>query len=143
MDLLRTPMVAEAWEQGGGYFAQDVSERDELVEPDFVDGSEGVGEDTTEDEIARLARDRSFGLGGLVDRLVGWTLFSVDEDREATDVEEDEEDAGARKLTASAAARGMLQIQRPPVQDVQPEMQEEGGWHDAAWLLSLATKVIL
>lgn len=144
---------------------------DRLMEPDFVEADEES--DGDEEEVARLARERGFGLGGWMDRLIGWTLFSVDEDGEAS--EEDDEDtepeflpqnmtreelrlrrevdAKRRKLereaivaAAALKARGAESedgsrpstaedgVQRPP--------EEAGGWQDAAWLLSVASKAL-
>ncbi|OAK95763.1 hypothetical protein IQ06DRAFT_54622 [Phaeosphaeriaceae sp. SRC1lsM3a] len=144
---------------------------DRFMEPDFVEADEES--DGDEEEVARLARERGFGLGGWMDRLIGWTLFSVDEDGEASEDEEEdvepeflpqnmtreelrlrrEVDAKRRKLereaiVASAAlkARGVESedgsrpttaengVQRPP--------EEAGGWQDAAWLLSVASKAL-
>jgi hypothetical protein len=138
------------------------------MEPDFIqDNDESDGD---EEEVARLARERGFGLGGWVDKLVGWTLFSVDEDGESSDDEPDEvEDdnrfrpenmtqeelrlrreveakrrkmereaiiaASARKETTSREGGPVSgEAQRPP--------EEGGGWQDAAWLLSVASKAL-
>lgn len=118
--------------------------------PDFVDTDEGSDEEDAEEEIARLARERSSGfVGGLVDRLVGWSLFNVDEDGEGTDVEDEgDRDGGSRvgvKTISRAQPARNRQVLDPglAVEEPQPERQDEGGWHDAAWLLSLASKVIL
>lgn len=59
-----------------------------LIEPDFVSADEENLDD--EEEVARLARDRGFGLGGWVDKLIGWTLFDVDEDGEVSTDEDDD-----------------------------------------------------
>jgi len=145
-----------------------------FVEPDFVDENEES--DGDEEEVARLARERGFGLGNWMDRLIGWTLFSVDEDGEDSDDDEEEEeeenawkpenmtkeelklrrevDAKRRKLEreaiiaasavtpqtskgADAGEAGSSAPQRPPDED------DAGGWQDAAWLFSVASKVLL
>lgn len=127
---------------------------DEVVEPDFVDMEGEESAEDAEEEVARLAREsRGFGLGGLVDRLVGWTLFSVDDDREGTDVEDGfgDEDGDGDDRTRTPRASVVTKKSVPLMEQVQQaqagagaqEQGEEGGWHDAAWLLSLATKVIL
>lgn len=142
------------------------------VEPDFVEAADDGPDD--EEEVARLARERGFGLGGWMDALIGWTLFSVDEDGE---VSEDEDDEGERNAPATTAAhltkdeaRLMREVEAKRrkmeresiiaasalrVQDraegeggvrlevpKPPEGQEAGGWQDAAWLLSVASKAL-
>ncbi|KAF2665309.1 hypothetical protein BT63DRAFT_442729 [Microthyrium microscopicum] len=129
-----------------GYF-------DELdVEPDFVDKE---GEDELEDaaEVERLSKISTFGLGGLVDRLIGWPLFNVEE---PSDSEEEEQESGTpedvkerkaellrrrkeqmeRTANSSASATNPIPVTEPPLQE------EEGGWKDAAWLFSVASKVV-
>ncbi|KAF2467089.1 uncharacterized protein BDR25DRAFT_305871 [Lindgomyces ingoldianus] len=142
-----------------------------FIEPDFVDDGESDGD---EEEIARLARERGFGLGGWMDRLIGWTLFSVDEDGEdSSDEEHDEDDPEnpenmtreERKLRKEVEAR-RKKLEREAiiaasaaktqetkesteakvegeVVNAQALNEEGGGWQDAAWLLSVASKVIL
>ncbi|KAF2256265.1 hypothetical protein BU26DRAFT_17934 [Trematosphaeria pertusa] len=142
------------------------------VEPDFV---EGDGEsDGDEEEIARLARERGFGLGGWMDRLIGWTLFSVDEDGEDSSSEDEDEDDAPRpenmtkeelKLRREVEAK-RRKLEREAIiaasavhshdkkatdteedaasSDPKPAPGEEGGgWADAAWLLGVASKVLL
>jgi hypothetical protein len=147
---------------------------DRFIEPDFVEADEES--DGDEEEVARLAQKRGFGLGGWMDRLIGWTLFSVDEDREGSD-EEDVDDhrslrldnitteelrlrreveAKKRKLEREAIiAASALKRQeadtnttdsesRPSTADDRhtPADEEAGGWQDAAWLLSVASKAL-
>ena len=130
-----------------GYF-DDMAE---VAEPDFVEAEDDGSID--EEEVSRLARQPGFGFGGLVDKLVGFSLFNVDEDAEETEDEsaelskeeaikkkqaelkrKREELARAAKNSADATRRG---------ESVKPAKQgEEGGWQDAAWLLSVASKVL-
>ncbi|OSS51632.1 hypothetical protein B5807_03746 [Epicoccum nigrum] len=140
---------------------------DGMVEPDFVEADEGALDD--EEEVARLARERGFGLGGWMDALIGWTLFSVDEDGEvsSSDDERDEQqdltrdeaklmrevEAKRRKMEReSIIAASALRVQ-DKAEDAEggevkievpkpPEGQEAGGWQDAAWLLSVASKAL-
>jgi hypothetical protein len=122
-----------------------------IAEPDFVDVDEEVYEEdqAAEDEIIvkRLAKKGSLGLGVWVERLMGWSLFAVEEDGEDTDVETSEErtdasDAASKsghtqKNSLDGTADGAAEEKLPlPGAD-------EGGWQDAAWLLSVATKVLL
>lgn len=143
---------------------------EQLVEPDFIDDDESDGD---EEEIARLARERGSGLGGWMDRLIGWTLFSVDEDGEASEDDTvDEEDSAPRLASLTAdelkfrreveAKRRKLEREaiitsaalkardggseggsRPSTSDAPRANEEVGGWQDAAWLLSVASKALL
>jgi hypothetical protein len=157
----------------------DTMFEDGPIEPDFINPSEESSGD--EEEIARLALERGFGLGGWMDRLIGWTLFSVDEDGEnSSDEEEDdgededdevafrpenmtkeelqlrrEVEAKRRKLereaiVAAAAvmpggedARTREEAEGSVLKEISEEGEEGGGWQDAAWLFSVASKVIL
>lgn len=126
------------------------------LEPDFVESDEeGLGD---EEEVARLAQEGGYGLGGWMEKLIGWSLFSVEEDGEETD-EEDQvteqetqgEDAKKRReeelkrrreerariQAASSAAKEKKELPQPS------QGEGEGGWQDAAWLLSVASKVLL
>jgi hypothetical protein len=145
---------------------------DRFMEPDFVEAHDES--DGDEEEVARLARERGFGLGGWVDRLIGWTLFSVDEDGEVSSEDEETEhdaspqflpqnmtkeelrlrrevEARRRKLeresivSASALKARELDSEdgsRPSTADVQCLSEDAGGWQDAAWLLSVASKAL-
>jgi hypothetical protein len=159
---LRTPGRRPSVEIDENVFEED------SIEPDFVEGDdESVGD---EEEVARLAKERGFGLGTWMDRLIGWTLFSVDEDGE----ESNEEDAASslgmadsmtedelrlrkeiearrkkleREAIMAAAAMKSADSTQPAGDDTDaskpPPDEEGGGWSDAAWLFSVASKVIL
>jgi hypothetical protein len=152
---------------------QDLPSFDErfMTGPDFVEDPESSGD---EEEVARLAHSG----GSWIDRLIGWTLFSVDEDREASSDEEDEgEENGAflpsnmtreelrlrreveakrRKLereaiiaAAKLKARDKENVHvdaeggsRPSTAEGEKAAEEGGGWQDAAWLLSVASKAL-
>tara|TARA_R110002003_G_scaffold52_27_gene4613 strand:- start:14120 stop:15196 length:1077 start_codon:yes stop_codon:yes gene_type:complete len=151
---------------------QSLDIEDRFLEPDFVSADDES--DGDEEEVARLARERGFGLGGWMDRLIGWTLFSVDEDGEASDEDDADDDSGylpqnmtkeelrlrreiearRRKLereaiVAASALRGLDkenagsdEASRPSTAESQRQMEDEGGWQDAAWLLSVASKAL-
>ncbi|KAI9797776.1 MAG: hypothetical protein M1833_005278 [Piccolia ochrophora] len=145
---------------GGGRRRRSSAEEEEFVaEPDFVDVNEDeeqAEELVDEAEMSRLTRERGFGLGGWVDRLVGWTLFSVEEDGEVgNDVEQDAQREGGAEDAARQFRRGRDESERvviqppPPMQEQDEadgggddEVGDEGGWADAAWLLSVAAKII-
>jgi len=56
---------------GEGYF----DDPEDIAEPD--DGA-------LDEEVSRLSKQKGFGFGGIIDRMVGFSLFNVDEDREQT-----------------------------------------------------------
>lgn len=136
------------------------------LEPDFVTAGEET--DSDEEEIARLAREPGFGLGGWMDRLIGWTLFSVEEDGEETsDDEQTDHDIDVTRLTkeemklrkeveakrkkmereaivkASASAAEANESKDERALDQEPPPNDGSSWQDAAWLLSVASKVLL
>lgn len=141
-----------------------LDEQDE--EDEGSDAEEELRERLADAEVARLARSKGFGLGGLVDRLVGWTLFDVGgEGRETEDEDEDgggfgEQERGkqAEELGVTDGAQRVRVQQRgmapSAVTGVKEKVGEgegdggeddegQGGWSDAAWLLSVASKVLL
>ena len=136
--------------QQDGYFDQrDFVQGEFITEPDFVDAEEDGDEEEDEavkDEavVRKLARGSNLGLGGLVERMLGWSLFAVDEDGEETEVEvmdEKGEDSEVSSRTSRLNLRGV----ETPLEDPMPPLRDDetGGWQDAAWLLSVATKVLL
>ncbi|KAF1921978.1 hypothetical protein BDU57DRAFT_584935 [Ampelomyces quisqualis] len=148
---------------------------DAFLEPDFVEAQDDS--DGDEAEIARLARERRLGLGSWLDRMIGWTLFSVDEDGEASgsesdDGDDDDDDGGGRGggpgafLLPQNMTREEFRLRRE-VEAKRRKMEREaivaaaavkggdvgtgeglgqmddaGGWQDAAWLLSVASKAL-
>ncbi|KAF9738385.1 hypothetical protein PMIN06_006118 [Paraphaeosphaeria minitans] len=162
---LRTPGRRRSLDLDDSMFEQSP------IEADFVEADEENEGD--EEEIARLARERGFGLGTWVDRLMGWTLFSVDEDGEESSSDDEDEDetprpenitkeelklrreveAKRRKLereTIIAAAavqapdsKKNAAMENDAAGDKPPPGEEGGGWADAAWLVSVAAKVLL
>jgi hypothetical protein len=144
---LFTPLGGER----DGYFDQRELVHEEFIaEPDFVDiEDEGFGdvEQALKDEdiVRRLASASSLGLTGWVERMLGWSLFAVDEDGEETEVDTldtatDDSESASRpsKRTLEALSEDIVEDRLPPLQD-----GEAGGWQDAAWLLSVATKALL
>lgn len=161
---LRTPGGRHSFEMDEAMF------EDSPIEPDFVEADEENEGD--EEEVARLARERGFGLGSWMDKLMGWTLFSVDEDGEDSSSEDEEEedqtprpenmtkeelqlrrevDAKRRKLeretiiAASAVQAPAKKVadESDPAEPRPPPGEEGSGWTDAAWLVGVAAKVLL
>ncbi|KAI7316268.1 hypothetical protein KC315_g10835 [Hortaea werneckii] len=159
-----TPMAGPPTSAGAeSYFGDGDGEfRGEQMEPDFVDlppqrkggeqGGGGGGAAADENELARLTSEKSFGLGRLVDQIMGFNLFKVEEGQESTDDDNDEVDERERDELTDAASRLAAEAKRrreekerltalpPAPRDVGEEGQ--GGWQDAAWLLSVASKAL-
>lgn len=115
------------------------------IEPDFVDADE----ESSQDEISGSADGKSFGFGGVVDRLMNFNLFKVEEREETTDDEfghVSETDAEAAKRMAAENRRKRDEksklLERERLGNGQGAASAEDGWSDAAWLLSVASKVI-
>lgn len=146
-----TPMAVER----DGYF--DVSHLDKeglVAEPDFVDVDEEEefedkdGEEARIDEalVRSLARASSAGLTGWVERMLGWSLFAVDEDDEDPEVESVDEKIEDVELSSRLSRRHLLDgAEGGQTAEVMPALGDDdaGGWQDAAWLLSVATRVLL
>ncbi|KZZ94934.1 hypothetical protein AAL_05045 [Moelleriella libera RCEF 2490] len=121
--------------------------------PDFVNLDEKLEEleqDTThEDEatVRRLVRHGTAGQGSWISNVIGWSLFKVDENEE----EESDEDEGdeadheefvARLGRSNSSHRHFEHLLHAPADRLPPPTSDEGGWKDAAWLLSVASKVM-
>ena len=104
-----------------------------------------------------------------MDALIGWTLFSVDEDGEVSSSEDErdehqdltrdeakllrEVEAKRRKMERKSIIAASALKMQDKTEDGEggevkihvpkpPEGQEVGGWQDAAWLLSVASKAL-
>lgn len=147
-----TPMDARMSNSSAidGYFDDELA-----VEPDFVyeEDEEGI---EAEAEIHRLSKEQGFGFGGIIDKLVGLPLFNVDEDSEDEDkikAEETTEELHKRRqkelrrrkeeLAKAASNSAQATTPRVIVEPPRPNAEGEGGWNDVAWLLSVASKVVL
>ncbi|KUJ12019.1 uncharacterized protein LY89DRAFT_219512 [Mollisia scopiformis] len=143
---LFTPLIGER----DGYFDQRDFPREEYItEPDFVDVDEEALNNEEEDDkndeavIKKLARASNIGLGGWVEKMLGWSLFAVDEDGE--DETEMIDEKGEESEISSTSRKTLDGATDPLPGDVPPPLRDDeaGGWQDAAWLLSVATKVLL
>ena len=134
-----------------GYFDQGEGANEVPTEPDFVDVEEDDGideeEEARKDEalVRKLTRTNSLGLGGWVEKMLGWNLFAVDEDGDEMEPDVLDEKTEDTELSSRPSRRNLHELPSPLVEDAVPPPQNEGagGWQDAAWLLSVATKVIL
>lgn len=111
-----------------GYFDQrDGAQEEFLAEPDFVDvEEEGFEnqEDTKDDEavVKKLARASSSGLGGWVEKMLGWSLFAVEEDGEDTETDTIDEKVEDSEISSRASRRNVESVEdsedsMPPLRD--------------------------
>ena len=128
---------------------EDMSDLDALS----VDSDDEIDEQ----EMQRLTRERGFGLGAWIDRLVEWTLFGVDDlpsstgypapsdndmstpyghdDRVQGDggtVSEDDSDDGSNEVPVGSYDTTIARSYDVPAPVNKPG--ERGGWEDAQWL---------
>ncbi|KAF6844698.1 hypothetical protein CMUS01_00882 [Colletotrichum musicola] len=144
---MMTPMERHSDE---GYFPRHHDGEDYIAGPDFVNLDEQLEAfefDTTQDDeaaVRRLVKDERAGTSW-VGNILGWPLFAVEENEEETD-EEDTESGGevdeAHELR-SWSTRHFEGVSGTADERIPPPKANEGGWQDAAWLLSVATKVLL
>jgi hypothetical protein len=130
-------------------------EEDYIAGPDFVnldEKLEAVELDTTQDDeaaVRRLVRRSNGGSVSWVSNIIGWNLFSVDEESGDAEDEAEDGDGGdgeAGEMPDEAVAdRRFDDLPNLAGEDmaVPAPNTDEGGWRDAAWLLTVATKVIL
>ena len=133
-------------DEGQGYFeGVDFVNGEEDV---MGDGDDGEWDSEEEGEMKRLVWGRA---RGWVDWAVGWMDFreeGEEEEQEEVDVAQDEgggEADGRRRRRRTE--RDRVWIERPAddvgvVGDV-PPLQGEGALSDAAWLLSVARKILV
>ncbi|KJZ78810.1 hypothetical protein HIM_01583 [Hirsutella minnesotensis 3608] len=153
-----TPLeLANSDTADGSYFpGHDLA----IAGPDFVNLDEKLEElelDTTQEDeatVRRLVRRGQAGKGSWISNVIGWSLFSVDEDEEDSADEnesEDDEAEGEGLMDGEMllrdgrnvwAARHFEGVGNMSLEQMPPPAKDEGGWKDAAWLLSVASKVV-
>ncbi|KAM0425272.1 hypothetical protein ACHAPT_009590 [Fusarium lateritium] len=123
--------------------------QNELPGPDFVNLDERLEElerDTDQDDEAAIRRLVRRGQAGTATWFGSvWSLFSVEEDDEDSD--DDSQDSptdGNSQLnrSRSSSSRYLAGISTAPEDRMPPPGADDGGWRDAAWLLSVASKVM-
>ncbi|KAI1325871.1 hypothetical protein F5Y16DRAFT_251831 [Xylariaceae sp. FL0255] len=140
---LRTPLERYS---ADGYFTHDAIEEN-IPGPDFVgldEKLEAIEIDTSEaDELTvrKLVGRRGVGVGAWM-----WSLFAVEENDEDSDTAEgDVSDGEAESQIPRSAStvdfEGFSTLQE--LQTPAPKGGDGTGWQDAAWLLSVASKVLL
>ncbi|RPB28318.1 hypothetical protein L211DRAFT_860049 [Terfezia boudieri ATCC MYA-4762] len=91
------------------------------------EGEDGELEETDDEEY--LYREKGYGLGMWVDRIIGWSLFSVDEDEDEEEYRKDPYGEGRKKR------------KKQPTQP-QALFKEEELWGDPSWMFSIAAQVL-
>jgi len=154
---LRTPHHERHGDSSSEYFNHNIAagSTDEFgAGPDFVGLDEKLeaamhreAEELDEETVRRLVKRDSGVKASWMGNLIGWSLFSVEENEEESSEEEDDdltdgESEGA--LGRSASGRSLDQGGSLEKESgIPPPKADEGGWQDAAWLLSVASKVLL
>ncbi|KAL6852907.1 hypothetical protein ACO1O0_007455 [Amphichorda felina] len=143
----RSNLLSPMGEGDGSYFPP----HEGISGPDFVNLDEKLEElerDTSQDDEAAVRWLMRYGQGGggsWLASMLGWSLFSVDEYDEDEDDGEDEsiEDAASQATGRSGwSSRHFEGISNVPDEKMPPPRKDEGAWGDAAWLLSVASKVM-
>ncbi|KAH8677384.1 hypothetical protein BX600DRAFT_430733 [Xylariales sp. PMI_506] len=143
---LRTPLERQL---DDSYFTHETLSEEYVQGPDFVsldEKLEAIEIDTShadEATVRRLVKRETAAGGFWMGNIFGWPLFSVEENDEETDEAEDEpSDEEDDQLERSPSTRHFEGVTSAPEPRIPPPT-EEGGWQDAAWLLSVASKVLL
>lgn len=149
MTGLRTPLT--------GVDANSSSYFDHVLHASPVEQAvaEDSGEDDTHDEaeneLSRMRSARTFGMGGIVDRLMNFNLFSAPGLEESSEGEAPH--AGSSEADGDVMRRRIVEAKRrkeerdrlvkpPPPPQTSDDGEKVGVWQDAAWLLSVAAKAM-
>lgn len=153
-------------DEGSGEY---LGEEDES-ESDYDGYSDETPDDFDEADLQALTRERGFGLGTWLDRLVEWTLFGVDElpvavstpvpdtriGATATTTTVTFEEPGAPRETrrhdtlSLASGEGRLEEDDDALSHTDGESVVEvekpgssGGWEDASWLFRVVKRALI
>ncbi|SPO03398.1 uncharacterized protein DNG_06081 [Cephalotrichum gorgonifer] len=149
----RTPAGLERADSES-YFAQRPESCEDIPGPDFIgldEQLEALGAETAPDDeaaVRRLVRRGQTGQDSWLANVLGWSLFSVEENEseESDGGDEVDDDTETEELGAESrrsSARYLDRLGGVPEERMPPPTADEGGWKDAAWLLTVASKVIL
>ncbi|KAK7424355.1 hypothetical protein QQX98_000623 [Neonectria punicea] len=123
----------------------------DLPGPDFVNLDERLEElelerDSDQDDeatVQRLVRRGQARAGSWFGNV--WSLFALDENEEESDSEDGSSPTdGSSNLgrSRSWSSRNLAGISTVPQERIPPPGPDDGSWRDAAWLLSVASKVM-
>lgn len=138
-------------EMAAVYGRNQGSEREEEHPSSSSDSEPDSEEEIDELEMQRLTRERGFGLGSWIDRLVEWTLFGVEEDLPAPpsvqrDAAGETNDSGEGVMShregsddEGSGTEGTDDESTPTAGEHEPptvveKPGEKGGWEDVGWL---------
>jgi hypothetical protein len=133
-----------------GYFTSHGPPGDYAPGPDFVNldekleaiGIDGETDQDDEADVRRLVKNGQSGPGTWFGNIFGWTLASVEENDEDDDPDGEGSDGEADRSTPETPYERQFEGARILSEQRMPAPKaEQGGWQDAAWLLSVASKV--
>ncbi|KAL2801472.1 hypothetical protein BJX66DRAFT_12730 [Aspergillus keveii] len=145
--------MRDTMEQGdGGY--------DSAASDDWDPSSSEEDEEIDERELQRLTRERGFGLGRFVDRLVEWTLFGVDDWPLSSadplnngplgpeEAHPDEPDELAARSIAELSDNDHDETRSQASDTTHEELPaeragENGGWEDAGWFFRAMRRALI
>jgi len=106
------------------------------------DEDEGLEEETDDEEY--LYQERGYGLGMWVDRIIGWSLFSVGEDEDEEEYRKDPYGEGRKKRNKqSQLPPKVILVNTTAVTPASTrQLGEDEQWGDPSWLFSIATQVL-
>ncbi|KAI6781537.1 uncharacterized protein J7T54_001500 [Emericellopsis cladophorae] len=141
---LRSAAMTPGDRDGESYFPA------EQEGPDFVDLDERLEEleqDTSAADDAAVRRLVQYGTSGgasWISNMIGWRLFSVEENDGDSDEEVESSTDAASQTTGRSglSSRHLEGMTNYSGENIQPPRKDETAWGDAAWLLGVATKVI-
>lgn len=153
---VRTPGSVESVD----YFGRAQADPGAFAGPDFVDEEEFEEEDDDrsdeeeerrqETEIRYLTSQEEAGLGGIVGRIFNWSLLEEggetdDERQTASPAVKQQTESKEPRVEDEPMSRDIRQApsQTKPAKRDASRAGESHGWADAAWLLSVASKVLL
>ena len=144
------------------YDPDDLDHALAMVDEDDDEEDDNEEIDEVEREMQRLTRERGFGLGSLVDRVLGWTLFENNDDdptapgnqkqnlsKTRSELETTDEMESKGKEAAGSDDPDLDGSMKDEKEDVireagKPRDGEEGeyGWDDAVWLAKVVGKIV-
>jgi len=113
----------------------DANELEDDVEALHHVEDEGLDADEDEVELARLTKERSFGLGSYVDRFMAWTIFSPSN--------ENEHGEGRSKQDKDIMLDTSIASTKVSDDHQEDTLAADGaGWKDMIWLFGVAVTVL-
>lgn len=139
----RSAIMTPMDRNGDSYFPVD-----SISGPDFVNLDEKLEQlekDSEQDDeaaIRQLVREGQAGKRSWLGNMMGLSLFAVDENDESDSDAESLDEELREAARGARTPRHVEGITMLPVETIPAPAKAEGGWNDATWLLSVATKVL-